>query len=238
MAKYYGESSKYLFWNEKIAAFFALIYLMFLVYIAYFVFIKHTLYLTSLSGILALIIVCGPTTLFCYLVYRYFNRRSDKFYYGRKGEDYVYYELRKLPNEFTIFEDVKIIGDGNIDFVILGPTGIFAIEVKSHSGNIEYNNGELLKNGAPFQEKNILNQVMGEALTLQNNLKSEVTFVYPVLVFSNKYVKMDFGFKPQDNVYVLKKPYLNNFIKSLPATLDETKLLKIENLLKLLLKKV
>ncbi len=47
---------------------------------------------------------------------------------GLNGEDRVRLELLHLPNYYTVFEDLKIGQEkGNIDFVVVGPTGIFII---------------------------------------------------------------------------------------------------------------
>lgn len=227
MAKFYGKESKYLFWNEKLSYLVSLYFLLILTYIAYFVFVKHYFYLTIFPAVIALAIVCGPFAFCSYFLYKYFDIRGDKFFNGRRGEWEVYIELLKLTDDFIIIQDVKKQNGGNIDFVVLGPTGIFAIEVKSHSGIIEFN-GELLRNGKPFKEKNILKQAKSGALALRENLNNEVSFIYPVIVFSNNYAKVNFGFHQQENVTVVQKQYLNNLINSFPATFSLEMCLKLK----------
>jgi len=50
-------------------------------------------------------------------------------YHGAMGENATLEKLEKLPSDFHIFCDVKI--KRQMDFVVVGPTGIFVIEVKN-----------------------------------------------------------------------------------------------------------
>lgn len=54
---------------------------------------------------------------------------------GIKGEATVYSYLRHLPDHYFTLNDVKLPnGRGNIDHIVLGPTGIFVIETKNING--------------------------------------------------------------------------------------------------------
>ncbi len=46
---------------------------------------------------------------------------------------------------------------GNIDRVVIGPPGIFAVETKAHGGVITYDGRQLLHDGRPL-EKDFLRQ--------------------------------------------------------------------------------
>jgi hypothetical protein len=225
MAKFYGGQSKYLVFNEKYYSLQAFVATSGLYFIFFALVEKFREYLT-VPGVIALIIVLGPPGIIFYLLRRYFKHKEFSFSKGREGESIIFFELMKLPDDFYIFQDVKIDFDWNIDFVVLGPTGVFAVEVKADSGMITFDGINLLKDGEVFK-KNIINQAKGEALKIKEILH-EVEFVYPVLVFSNYRAYANFGFKPQNYVYVLNKRYLNNFIKSLPVTLDERKIFSSE----------
>ncbi len=55
---------------------------------------------------------------------------------GWVGEMIVGLQLRRLPYMFHVFYDVRLHEDaGNTDYVVVGPTGIFTIEVKNHSNH-------------------------------------------------------------------------------------------------------
>jgi hypothetical protein len=61
---------------------------------------------------------------------------------GLNGERRVVSNLSdKLSNEFSIYNDVLLKygqRSGNIDHVVIGPTGIFVIETKNNQGSITY----------------------------------------------------------------------------------------------------
>lgn len=141
---------------------------------------------------------------------------AEKFLRGRKGEAVIWYELRKLPNTYSVFQDVKINDhSGNIDFVVVGPTGIFAIEVKSHKGVIGFNGDKLIKNGYPFEEdKDFIKQSSFEAMSLYEYL-GQKNFVTPILAFSSSFARVRFGFKPiKHGVHVIQKRWLLRMIES------------------------
>jgi len=56
--------------------------------------------------------------------------RSDKFSSGIKAENIVRKALRQLDDRFTVIHNFPLPKRGDIDFVVVGPTGIFCVEVK------------------------------------------------------------------------------------------------------------
>ncbi len=85
-----------------------------------------------------------------------------------------------------------IVGPGNIDHVIVGPSGLFVIETKSHRGQVTFDGDKLLLGGRPF-EKNFLAQAYAEAMALKEYLKKATGSdfdVTPLLVFSAGFVKV------------------------------------------------
>jgi len=142
-----------------------------------------------------------------------FEKRSGKLHRGIFGEKDVGRVLKQLPDEFTVYEDVVIGNRGNTDFVVVAPTALFVIEVKSHRGSITFDGYSLFSRGRRFY-KNFLNQVWGEKLGIENYLKSQGIHVKarPVLVFSKAW--MNFGFNPLRGVVVINKDYLLNYIQS------------------------
>ncbi len=55
---------------------------------------------------------------------------------GSKGEKLVAKYLKELPKEYYVFNDVTLpVKRGNIDHIVVGPNGIFAIETKNISGS-------------------------------------------------------------------------------------------------------
>lgn len=151
-------------------------------------------------------------------IYKYIDQLAWNYLYtawnfkrGLDSEALVYEELKKLPDEYIVVQDVKIPNTKtNIDFVVFGPNGIFAIEVKSHKGAITYNGKQLLRNGYQL-EKNFLWQVHAESRALTEYLQANVDrslYANPILVFSNSKAIMKFGKIPVDGVVVIKIVWL------------------------------
>ena len=76
------------------------------------------------------------------------SRKEEK---GADGErDFVKY-LKDLPDTYTVVCDLPFADSyGNIDHLVIGPTGIFSIDVKDWTGTVASDGkGELLWNGRP-----------------------------------------------------------------------------------------
>lgn len=64
------------------------------------------------------------------------ERRGMGWRKGHEGELIVTNCLRRLPEGYHILNDIKLPGAyGNMDHVVVGPTGVYVIETKSYSGN-------------------------------------------------------------------------------------------------------
>lgn len=85
---------------------------------------------------------------------RYFDKRLDAYETARLnqrkgalGEWEVAAELEVLSDQFRIFHNVNT-RSGNLDHLVVGPTGLFAIETKNWTGLITATpKGELMRNG-------------------------------------------------------------------------------------------
>ena len=169
-----------------------------------------------------------------YILYKYFDKRYIKFNQGKKGEGSVCYELHKLSDDYLVFQDINLAGHGNIDFVVVGPSGIFTVEVKSHKGVIGFNGTELTKNGHTFKERNFLDQAMAETLSVNSFLKNQIRvdfFVEPVIVFSSFLARLKFSFNKQKNVYVINKRILIKLILSQPKLLSTEQINIVKDIL-------
>lgn len=107
---------------------------------------------------------------------------------GERGERHVAELLEEIRAKgYHCCSD--IVGDGfNIDHVVVGPTGIFAIETKYRSGfgEIEYRNSTGLFIGGKKQEDALLNQARASAAHVRRMLKEDTgrsQWVKAVLVF-------------------------------------------------------
>lgn len=163
------------------------------------------------------------------------SRRLNNFIRGIGGERKVEGVLsRDLPMGYKCLPDVRLGDKGNIDFILVGPTGVWSIEVKSHSGLIDFNGKELRRGGELF-EKDFLKQAWAEAYSVRDFLKLKINqdyFVQPVIVFSSPYAKMKFGFKKVDGVYVVNLRLLIDLILGRKGTFEVNEIDKIFNVIK------
>src|SRR5579871_6803396 len=114
-----------------------------------------------------------------------------------QGQDGEFEILGMLSSDYIVFQNVPIKKNLDIDLVLVGPTGIYAIEVKSHRRFFQGTNGQ-----------DFIGQTLRETLALQEHLqKSGINlYVKGVLVFSRAFVK--FGFTAQRGIYVIGKKFL------------------------------
>lgn len=113
---------------------------------------------------------------------------------GINGEKAVIKNLSKLSNEYSIFNNVLLADGkrkGDIDHLIVGPTGIFVLETKNNKENVSYNGYNWFG-----ITKNPTTQVESNAFRLKDLLKhcnvyaTRDPYVHAVVVFSNRKVKL------------------------------------------------
>lgn len=185
----------------------------------YFVFLRDVNKLSEF-GIWGLLIVIVALFLFKYLfkLANIFSEKSDNFLSGDDGELDVEEELGKLSDEYKIFSDIKKTDrKDNVDFIVVGPTGIFSLEVKKPSWSVNIDSdGEGLTFDGKKWDNDPLYQAIDNASFVGNFLKKEMNdlslFVHPVVVFARR-GKIQIGFKKIRNVaYVIGKEFLNQLL--------------------------
>jgi len=142
-----------------------------------------------------------------YAVGKIFRRKSDLYSYGIWGEQAVGRELRRLSDEFTVIHGARVPGVGDIDYIVIGPYGVFAVEVKSHRGWF-YSGNKLLPH--------FVRQTKYEAQQLRRHIEKQIgrsIWVEAVLALSRGRVNR--GYFQFDGVSVLEKQDLVSFIESL-----------------------
>jgi hypothetical protein len=130
---------------------------------------------------------------------------------GLKGESDVLDVLMTLPNEYFVFRGSRPTGSWDIDLVVVGPTGVFTIEVKSHIGKIGYDGNQLTINGREFREKDFLKQAISQAYGLREVLRKQLQrdiFITPYIVFSSQRAFVRLGQRPIKGVCVIRKDWL------------------------------
>ena len=130
----------------------------------------------------------------------YYWRRYRTWRMGIEGENRVTRVLKsKLDDDYYLVNDVLYINDRgnkeNIDHVVLGPNGVFALETKHYSGKVTCR-GSYWQVPFPFG-RSPSSQAMGNASWVSKAIKVSGVFetikvwVEPIVVFSNPDVKLD-----------------------------------------------
>ncbi len=158
------------------------------------------------------LLIIFPAIAVIYSIGKIFDVKSMLFSRGRYGENQVLRQLQKLPEDYFIFQGLTLDGKGDIDFTVVGPTGIFAIEAKSH------------KWPSPEQVQKFISQANYGAQRLHKYLQKnnqQNIWVKSVLVFANLKKHIDLG-KIQE-VDVVQNSYLNKIIMSYPQFMYQNK---------------
>ena len=79
---------------------------------------------------------------------------------GISGEEAVADALAGLPSSYWVLHGVST-GHGDVDHVVIGPTGVFALETKAWDGKFYRSRGQLYCNGKPAEH--VLRQARGAA---------------------------------------------------------------------------
>lgn len=117
------------------------------------------------------------------------ERAARRYYGGADGEYDVGAVLAQLPDEFHVFHGLGFYA-GDVDHVVIGPTGVYVVETKNHTGTITARDGRLCRNGAPLQQ-DFIHQAVAEAMYVKGRLRPEIPcHVRPVIVFARAQVRM------------------------------------------------
>jgi hypothetical protein len=138
--------------------------------------------------------------------------------------------IEGLPEGNFIIHDFNT-GRGNIDHILVGPKGVFTLEVKSHRGTVTFDNGSLLRDGQPF-EKDFLKQAWAECFAVREILAKwdiKEPKAEPLIVFSNAFVKVR---GKANGVAVINLKFLSTFLERLSDRLTTAEAGRIFNRLR------
>lgn len=128
---------------------------------------------------------------------------------GAKGEDIALKHLKKLPDSFSIFNQVDIpseksrTGVVEADLVVCGPSAVFVIEVKHNNGMIEcvenshqWSVRKVGRGGTAYgkEMRNPVKQVKSQVWLLGEYLKHKKAkpWIQPVVLFTNSDVSLNY----------------------------------------------
>ncbi|MBM4152019.1 MAG: NERD domain-containing protein [Kiritimatiellaceae bacterium] len=113
-------------------------------------------------------------------------KRLNSFLKGAQGEETVARILSFLPSNHTVFNDLQLDAGGPaFDHIVVAPAGVFVIETKNWSGEITFQNGQVLCNGKN-PSRSPINQVKEETVALITHLSRSGcpdAPVHPVVCF-------------------------------------------------------
>ena len=114
-------------------------------------------------------------------------RGLDSFFKGARGEESVAALLAALPRGYHVFHDFMCGCAGGIDHVVVGPSGVFAVETKCWAGAVTFEAGAILADGElpsrpPIAQARASAHAL--ALFLRDKLES-VPVCMPVVCFAS-----------------------------------------------------
>ena len=174
----------------------------------------------------AILVVVG------FIVLKYGYDGGKRWIKGDIGEKITARYLNKLPEEFLVFNDVNLPERyGNIDHVVVGPTGIFVIETKNYKGSFIVDGDDWFYVNNHQVEKSFSNpagQVKRNSMALRRFLSINGVNTYKLWV--NSIVALNCrGFKVETdpkNYVVLKPSDLPLFIENMGYSLKEDIMVK------------
>ena len=111
------------------------------------------------------------------------QRYADTFERGAIGEERTALALDELGSDWVVFHDLHWPGRrfASIDHVAIGPGGVFVIDSKNWSGDVQVKDGTLRQNG--YNREKSLAGVADSSLALAGLLGPDAVHVHAVLCF-------------------------------------------------------
>jgi hypothetical protein len=141
------------------------------------------------------------------------DKELDAFHRGEDGETTVARALARFPDEFYVINDLST-PFGNLDHVVVGPTGVFLLDTKSWRGVVAPDGkGELLVNGQPT-DRSYIRSFVGRALGLRDRVRLLAPgldpFYQAVFVFTAARVEAPWG--TTGNLHCIRDEQLHDYI--------------------------
>jgi len=194
----------------------------------------------GLFKMIAGVIIVLVLLLLTLMMRRHYNFKIHIYTPGLEGEKILQKTLRKsLSNKYIAFYGVPVKNSGDIDCLLIGPTGIFLIEVKHHRGKISYTNEGWIqtkrgRKGSMYRGS--LKQPGTQLLVNMHKLKEFLyangidIWIQPVLVYTNPDSVINIEKDPSP-VRVCKIEQLKDIINSSKETLSSREIKRIYTLL-------
>jgi hypothetical protein len=144
-------------------------------------------------------------------------RRWCNWLVGKRGEEAVAQALEALSNDYALLNDLTLPGSrGNVDHVLIGSNGLFAIETKNYSGFVKCDGdrwfvGRRAIHSLSKQAKRNSMAIRASLTSLHAEKGVRVPYVTPLLVFVDRRARLKL-FHP--TVAVLRLAELVDFVRN------------------------
>jgi hypothetical protein len=173
------------------------------------VFHTQSLGILELSGFTA--------SLIALVVFRFYQRKYHRYRGGRQGERAVINALSSSLNDDYYLVNGAYLkgGGGDVDHIVLGPSGIYVLETKNWSGKIICNGdqwqrpGKKVKGSPSLQVKHNTQRVK-KLVNTSHAFWSPNIWIEGLLVFTNNNANLSIS---NPTVTILKLPQLTSYIK-------------------------
>lgn len=170
--------------------------------------------------------------------FRYCLKRAKDYRKGRFGEKRVSdaLNLEITDPRYRVMTNVKLNNYGDFDAIVLGPPGIFVVEIKNYRGRFQTKNKQVFRDG--FRDSRLLAKVRGKAFELHKIIKlssGRDYFVQGVLVYSDASAIYDeniFRGVVDTHVLIIQKKYFPQKLLSFSERLNSEDILSLENIIK------
>ena len=170
----------------------------------------------------------------------YYLRKYRIYKGGWAGEQQVSKLLsRSLSDEYLLLNDIHLRNSsGDIDHIVLGPSGVFVLETKNWNGDITCHGDVWQRAGKPNFKSSPSFQVKRNASKIKHIIDSSPSLnlaracVEGIVVFTNHHANLHLN---NPTVPILKLPQLANHITSQKSALAFTQL-QLEEMAKEILK--
>ena len=141
------------------------------------------------------------------------DRERTNFARGADGENSVATILEGFPDEFRVINDLTT-PCGNLDHVVVGPTGVFCLDAKNWRGVVcADGKGELLCNGNPLDQP-FVRQFVARVMGIKDRVKTLAPGLDPffktVFVFTSARVDANWG--TTGNLHCIRDDQLFKYI--------------------------
>ena len=146
------------------------------------------------------------------------DRKRMAFRRGADGEYVVGLALARLPDDFHVINDLTT-PFGNLDHVVIGPTGVYILDTKSWRGVVTADGrGELILNGQPLDKPHI-RRFVARTMSIRDRVRALAPDLDPyfdsVFVFTSAKVEARWGTTGRVNCirdeqlhdYIVEKSY-------------------------------